>query len=136
MASLVVSAQSVVSGIPVAAAGGHVWRGPVVRLHDFRIYGPLPQTFNSKAHNVFLDGERDLSKVDLELAFSRFARRAFRRPVSKPEIEPYLDIERNARVQLGRNREEAFFLTLKAMLVSPDFLYLKENKARKMKDNR
>ena len=106
-----------------------VWRGPVVRLHDFRIYGPLPQTFNSKAHNVFLDGERDLSKVDLELAFSRFARRAFRRPVSKPEIKPYLDIERNARGQLGRNREEAFFLTLKAMLVSPDFLYLKEKKS-------
>jgi hypothetical protein len=106
-----------------------VWRGPVVRLHDFRIYGPLPQTFNSKAHNVFLDGERDLSKVDLELAFSRFARRAFRRPISKLEIKPYLDIERNARVQLGRNREEAFFLTLKAMLVSPDFLYLKEKKS-------
>jgi hypothetical protein len=106
-----------------------VWRGPVVRLHDFRIYGPLPQTFNSKAHNVFLDGERDLSKVDQELAFSRFARRAFRRPISKLEIKPYLDIERNARVQLGRNREEAFFLTLKAMLVSPDFLYLKEKKS-------
>ena len=106
-----------------------MWRGPVVRLHDFRISGPLPQTFNSKAHNVFLDGERDLSKVDLELAFSRFARRAFRRPISKLEIKPYLDIERNARVQLGRNREEAFFLTLKAMLVSPDFLYLKEKKS-------
>ena len=40
-----------------------------------------------------------------------------------------MDIERNARVKLGRNREEAFFLTLKAMLVSPDFLYLKEKKS-------
>ena len=106
-----------------------VWKGPVVRVHDFRMYGPLPQTFDSKALKVFLDGERDLSKADLALAFTRFARRAFRRPVSKPEIEPYLTIERNARMKLGRNRQEAFLLALKAMLVSPDFLYLKEKKS-------
>ena len=105
-----------------------VWKGPAVRLHELRINGPLPITYQSKAQQVFLDGERDLSKVDLELAFSRFARRAFRRPLTKPEIAPYLEIEKKARQKLGRNRQEAFFLALKAMLVSPDFLYLKEEK--------
>ncbi|MDG1324450.1 MAG: DUF1592 domain-containing protein [Opitutales bacterium] len=103
-----------------------VWKGPVIRLHDFRINGPLPLTYRSKAQQVFLDGEKDLSKVNLEVAFSRFARRAFRRPVNKSEIRPYLEIEMKARQQMSRNREEAFFLALKAMLVSPDFLYLKE----------
>ncbi|MBT5909033.1 MAG: DUF1592 domain-containing protein, partial [Opitutae bacterium] len=105
-----------------------VWKGPAVRLHELRINGPLPLTYKSKAQQVFLDGERDLSKANLELAFTHFARRAFRRPVSKPEIEPYLEIEKHAQQKLGRNREEAFFLALKAMLVSPDFIYLKEEK--------
>jgi hypothetical protein len=103
-----------------------VWKGPVVRLHELRINGPLPLTYKSKAQQVFLDGERDLSKIDLQVVFSRFARRAFRRPVTKSEITPYLEIEQKARQKLGRNREEAFFLALKAILVSPDFLYLKE----------
>jgi hypothetical protein len=31
-------------------------------------------------------------------------------------------------MQLKRNRQEAFFIALKAMLVSPDFLYLREKK--------
>ena len=106
-----------------------VWKGPVVRIHDFRIYGPIPYTYQTRAQQVFLDGERDLSKVDLATAFSRFARRAFRRPLSKPEIDPYLKIERHARQKLGRTPENAFFLALKAMLVSPNFLYLKEEKS-------
>ena len=107
-----------------------VWKGPVVRLHDFRMIGPLPYTYGTKAQNVFLDGKKNLSEVDLSLAFSRFARRAFRKPISRKDIEPYLEIEKNARMQLGRNQEEAFFLALKAMLVSPDFLYIREEKSK------
>ena len=105
-----------------------VWKGPAIRLHELRINGPLPRTYQSRAQQVFLDGERDLAKVNLELAFTRFARRAFRRPVSKSEIEPYLKIENHAHSKLGRSPEDAFFLALKAMLVSPDFLYLKEER--------
>jgi len=103
-----------------------VWKGPVLRMHDFRLSGPLPYTFQSHAQRVFLDGASDLSKANLALAFQRFARRAFRRPVTAKEIEPYLAIEKRARENLGRKPEEAFFLALKAILVSPDFLYLKE----------
>ena len=105
-----------------------VWKGPAIRLHELRINGPLARTYQSRAQQVFLDGERDLAKVDLQLAFTRFARRAFRRPVAKWEVEPYLTIENHARMKLGRSHEDAFFLALKAMLVSPDFLYLKEEK--------
>lgn len=103
-----------------------VWKGPVLRLHNFLINGPIHYTFNSKAQRVFLDGSSDISTVDLPLAIRRFARKAFRRPVSELEIKPYLAIEKQARETLGRKPEEAFFLALKALLVSPDFLYLKE----------
>ena len=91
--------------------------------------GPLPYTYGTKAQNVFLDGKNDLSEVDLSSTFSRFARRAFRKPISRKDIEPYLEIEKNARMKLGRNQEEAYFLALKAMLVSPDFLYIREEKS-------
>ena len=103
-----------------------VWKGPLLRVHGMRIHGPTHGTFHSKAQQVFIDGQRDLAKVDLATTFSRFARRAFRRPLAKPEIEPYLRLEKNATENLGRSPEEAFFLALKAMLVSPDFLYLRE----------
>lgn len=106
-----------------------VWRGPVIRLHDFSIYGPLPGTYHSKAKEIFLGGERDLSKVNLETVFSRFAEKAFRRTITMQDIRPYLDIEKNARHELGRTPEEAFLLALKAMLISPDFLYIKEKKS-------
>lgn len=106
-----------------------VWQGPLIRLHDFRIHGPLSHTFSTKAQKRFLDGKTDLAQVDLALAFSRFGQWAFRRPVGKKEIEPYLQMERNARLQMGRNRQEAFFIALKAMLVSPDFLYFREDKS-------
>lgn len=103
-----------------------VWKGPVVRVHDLHIHGPLNHTFSSKAQNIFLGGEHDLSKVDLSMAISRFATQAFRRPLSPEEIRPYLNLEKKARLELKRSPQEAFFLVLKAMLVSPDFLYLKE----------
>jgi len=106
-----------------------VWKGPVLRMHDFRLSGPLPFTFQSHAQRVFLDEATDLSEADLPLALQRFARRAFRRLVTAQEIQPYLAIEKHARETLERKPEEAFFLAFKAILVSPDFLYLKEKQS-------
>ena len=53
---------------------------------------------------------------------ANLARRAFRRPVSAQELEPYLRLALNARQQ-GRSFEDAVGLSLKAILVSPDFLF-------------
>ena len=39
-----------------------VWKGPVVRLHQFQIHGPLPVSFQSKAQKVFLDGKETLPR--------------------------------------------------------------------------
>lgn len=104
-----------------------VWKGPLVRVHDLRMTGPTNYTYNTKAQDLFLDGIRDLSKINLEKAVSAFIRKAYRRPVSKEEIIPYLNLEKKARMDLKRTPEDAFFLVLKAILVSPDFLYLRES---------
>ncbi|MEK9984179.1 MAG: DUF1592 domain-containing protein [Opitutae bacterium] len=103
-----------------------VWKGPLLRVHDFRVHGPTTATYQSKARRVFLDGEMEPADSELNTAFMRFARRAYRRPVSQKEVEPYLKIATHAREKLGRKSGEAFLLALKAMLISPDFLYMKE----------
>ena len=36
-----------------------VWKGPVVRLHDFRMIGPLPYTYGTK-HRMFSSTERKI----------------------------------------------------------------------------
>ena len=55
-----------------------------------------------------------------------FASKAFRRPVSAGDLEPFLELfERSAR--RGDPFEESIRLALKAVLVSPDFLYRVES---------
>jgi mono/diheme cytochrome c family protein len=51
-----------------------------------------------------------------------FARRAFRRPVTPPEIAPYLRLVADARKQ-GDSLEEGICVALQAVLVSPHFLF-------------
>ena len=68
--------------------GFDVWKGPAIRLHELRINGPLPRTYQSRAQQVFLDGERDLAKVNLELAFTRFAGEPFVDPFPRVKSSP------------------------------------------------
>jgi mono/diheme cytochrome c family protein len=51
-----------------------------------------------------------------------FLPRAFRRPVAEADIAPYMDLFRQARRQ-GEDFEPAIFFTLRAVLVSPYFLF-------------
>ena len=85
----------------------------------------LPRTYQSKAQQVFLDGERDVGENQPRNSLLPvLPEELFADPVSKPEIEPYLEILKNMpRQNLGsQSREEAFFLGPQGhMLVSPDF---------------
>ena len=67
--------------------------------------------------------------VTTEIAVSRvletFLARAFRRPVTKADVAPYLDLFR-ASQRDGRTFEESIFATLRVALVSPMFLFRTE----------
>lgn len=61
---------------------------------------------------------------------SNFARRAFRRPVTAREIEPYVQLIRTAERE-GDPFDEGVAVALQAILVSPDFLFRIERAERR-----
>ncbi len=60
---------------------------------------------------------RDTCSKDTQEAISNFSRRAFRRPMTQEELQPFH----------GLADKQGFQLAAKAMLCSPNFLYLYEN---------
>ena len=90
-----------------------------------RLFGDLPQApVAGRPNRREVVSQQPL--VDAERILRDFARRAFRRPVTDEDIKPFL-----ARVegQAGRRSdsfEQAMRVGLKAVLVSPHFLFLRE----------
>ncbi|WP_231756321.1 DUF1592 domain-containing protein [Lignipirellula cremea] len=70
--------------------------------------------------------ERDLQEPkapDPATLLQKFASRAFRRPATAAELQPYLGIVEQ-QLQDGRSFKEAMISGYKALLCSPDFLFL------------
>ncbi|MEK0446526.1 MAG: hypothetical protein RLZZ399_1847 [Verrucomicrobiota bacterium] len=65
------------------------------------------------------------SKRDLETQVLAFANRAFRRPVSKAEIESFVDLAAS-KLAAGASLNTALQSTYRGLLMSPRFLYLEE----------
>lgn len=91
-----------------------------------RIFGDLPQkpapAYNqSKRVEVISESPRS----DTEQILRRFARRAYRRPVTDEELQPIYSLVAQ-KLEEGHSFELATRVGLAAILVSPDFLFLRE----------
>jgi mono/diheme cytochrome c family protein len=64
--------------------------------------------------------------ADAETILRKFTRRAFRRAVTDEDVKPFLD-RVQSKLDEGYSFERALRVGLKAVLVSPDFLFLREN---------
>ncbi|HVR84026.1 MAG TPA: DUF1592 domain-containing protein [Planctomycetota bacterium] len=87
-----------------------------------RIFGDLPQ---KAVKDRGLEVVSENPAADAERILRGFARRAFRRAVKDEEIRPFLDLVL-AKLQEHRTFEQAVRVGLAAVLVSPDFLFLRE----------
>ena len=97
------------------------WPPPSYRL----LFGDLPQApapDNPDRREVV--SQQPLA--DAEAILRKFTRRAFRRAVTDEDIKPFLDRVR-AKLDEGYSFEQALRVGLKAVLVSPNFLFLREN---------
>ena len=102
-------------------------------LHDVwppeshrRIFGDLPQepapAYNQR-NRVEVVSKEPLA--DAQRILLNFARRAFRRTVTLDDVKPFLALV-ESRLAENYSFEQAVRVALKGVLVSPDFLYLRE----------
>jgi hypothetical protein len=87
-----------------------------------RIFGDLPQ---QAGKDRGLEVVSENPAADAERILREFTPRAFRRAVKEEEIRPFLDLVL-AKLQEHRTFEQAVRVGLAAVLVSPDFLFLRE----------
>ncbi len=91
-----------------------------------RLFGGLPQqpapVFNNsrRVEVVSHDPQADAARI-----LRQFARRAFRRPVTDAEIAPFVDLV-ETKLAEQRTFEQTVRVGLAAILVSPEFLFLRE----------
>ncbi len=91
-----------------------------------RIFGDLPQAaapiynFRNRVEVVSKDPEADAERI-----LRAFARRAFRRTVTDDDVKPFVALVK-AKLAEKRSFEQAVRAGLLGMLVSPEFLFLRE----------
>jgi hypothetical protein len=101
------------------------YSGPGLAVQWVEVEGPLVDTW-PPVPTARLLGGFDLARrnpADAEAILRRFAPRAFRRPVTDAELAPFFGLVKT-RLDKGYAFEDALRVGLKAILCSPDFLYL------------
>ena len=106
---------------------------PQIHIHEIEIKGPIYDQWPTPRHlAVFGDSwssvvsKGSMTREELRAGVNRFATRAYRRPVTANEIQRVIDVI-DARVAAGRSTIEAYTDGLKAILCSPNFLYLQQD---------
>ncbi|HVV98703.1 MAG TPA: DUF1592 domain-containing protein [Planctomycetaceae bacterium] len=122
--------------------GGEKWDGQGLAVQSVEITGPLYDGWPSPSHrrlfgnleqkkfpsNYFNDYVEVISsepRADAARILTDFARRAFRRAVTTDEVAPFVMVAM-ARLEQGSTFEQALRAAFKGVLISPDFLFLRE----------
>ncbi|QDT59288.1 Planctomycete cytochrome C [Stieleria bergensis] len=102
-----------------------VYRGPRVRVYNLDLNGPEIDQWPPASHQLLYGTQTDASKLALQSVVQKFARRAFRRPVTVESVDHYVQFIQQ-RIAKGDSHAAALKLGLAAILTSPRFLYLDE----------
>lgn len=122
--------------------GADKYEGPGLAVEWIEVEGPLHDSWPPESHRrIFGDLQQAPAPVynysnrvevvssdpatDAEQILQRFARRAFRRPVSDDDILPFVMLV-EAKLAEGYSFEKAVRAGLKGVLMSPSFLFLRE----------
>ena len=131
-----------VNASTVHKVGAEKWDGPGLAVQYIEVEGPLNPTWPPESHRrIFGDlaqktfrdhnyGDRvevvsDRPLVDAERILKAFTRRAFRRTVTADDVAPFVAIVQ-AKLAEGYTFEPAMRAALKGVLISPEFLFLRE----------
>lgn len=106
---------------------GDEFARPELFVDWIEIEGPIYESWPPKSHTMLVPEvitEANEAR-DVETVIGRFTRRAFRRPVTREEVAPYVGIYQQARKD-KQSIEESMRAAMAAVLISPNFLYLVE----------
>ncbi len=96
---------------------------PYLVVTEAELEGPIYDAWPPASHRAVLgDGS-----VPPEAALRRFITRAFRRPATDEDVAKYLAIYEGEK-EAGENHTEAMKTAAKAVMVSPNFLFLREER--------
>lgn len=126
----------------VHKTGAENWMGPGLAIQFIDVEGPLNEAWPPESHRrifgelpqkpfpIYNFSDRvevvsDQPLADAERILNAFARRAFRRSVTAADIEPFFAVVQS-RMAGGATFEQSVRAALKGMLISPEFLFLKE----------
>ena len=101
-----------------------VYDGPVMRFYRIEIEGPFYKSWPPESHRKLFGNVGKVEDVDIEKCIKQFMTRAFRRDVTKAEVEKYSSFI-YSQIDSGKDKEEAIKTGLKAILCSPNFLFIR-----------
>jgi len=103
--------------------------GPGLHIHWVEVEGPLPEEWPTESYRrVFGDVDpKSGTLADAERLLRVLLTRVFRRPVVEGEEKPFVDLVA-ASLESGQPFETSLRAGIKAVLVSPKFLYLRESR--------
>lgn len=104
------------------------YKGPTIRVYEMEFEGPIYDEWPSLTHRSIL-GNNSPDEVDIHDVLLRFANRAYRRPVSKEDIEYTLNFADKLKRE-GESPEHIIKMGIKTILCSPNFLYLYQNEGK------
>jgi len=125
----------------VQKIGAQNYKGPGLAVQWVEIEGPLMDSWPPTSHRKIFgnlpqapdpeDKNRQVAvsknpAADAERILRDFTKRAFRRNVTDDDVRPFL-ARFKAKMGQGYSFEEALRVGLKAVMVAPDFLFLREN---------
>lgn len=130
----------------VTKVGAEKYDGPGLAVQWVEVEGPLHDSWPPESHRrIFGNMEQGKAPIynypqrvevnskgpeaDAERILRSFARRAFRRTVSDDDIKPFLKLV-NAKLVAKQSFEHAVRVGLTAIMVSPEFLFLRETAGR------
>jgi len=122
--------------------GADKYQGPGLAVQWVEIEGPLNDTWPPASHRrifddlaqkpapVFNNSKRvevasQNPEADAEIILRNFARRAFRRRVTDADVKPFVELVKR-KLAAKQSFEKAVRVGLMAIMVSPDFLFLRE----------
>ena len=126
----------------VHKVGAEKWEGPGLAVQFVDVEGPLHDSWPPESHRrIFGDLPRERAPIynypnrvevnsktpeaDAERILRNFARRAFRRTITDDDVKPYLTLVKG-RMAEKYSFEQAVRVGLLGLMVSPDFLFLRE----------